>query len=151
MFIHSFWRRLIQTKMERQSVTKSTTVEKCLAGAYRETLMEHHGLVVRSVFSVRHDSHFKLCPEVSNNNIHLSGCRQEVPDAKRATYETGPARRSARISHQVSGRAEFLEGQNHSRDVEVPGSPRTLSDGSTYFSPGEGIVAARFLLIILQG
>ena len=46
MFVHSFLRRFIEAVSLHQSV------EKCLIGAYEETLMPHHGLVVRSVFSV---------------------------------------------------------------------------------------------------
>ncbi len=43
MFIHNFLRKLIESL---------GSVERCLVAAYEETLSKHHGLVVRSVFSV---------------------------------------------------------------------------------------------------
>ena len=43
MFTHNFLRRLIESLW---------SVERCLVSAYEETLGRHHGLVVRSVFSV---------------------------------------------------------------------------------------------------
>ena len=43
MFAHNFLRRLIESLW---------SVERCLVSAYEETLGRHHGLVVKSVFSV---------------------------------------------------------------------------------------------------
>jgi hypothetical protein len=43
MFVHNFLRKLIESL---------GSVERCLVAAYGDTLSKHHGLVVRSVFSV---------------------------------------------------------------------------------------------------
>ena len=127
MFIHSFWRRLIQTKMERQSVTKSTTVEKCLAGAYRETLMEHHGLVVRSVFSVSHESHFK-----SSKHVQKS---QTITIIFQVAVKRSPTR--SVLLTRLGLPEEVLESPTRCRDEQSFLRVKIIPEMSRYLGPLE--------------
>ena len=55
-FVHAFLRRLVTEDGRggdgEEEEESAASVEACLAQAYEETLMQHHGLVVRSVFCV---------------------------------------------------------------------------------------------------
>lgn len=65
MFTHNFLRRLIESLW---------SVERCLVTAYEETLGRHHGLVVKSVFSVairRSPNREEATGHVTNYEIRL--------------------------------------------------------------------------------
>lgn len=62
-FLSHFMNRTVDDKCDHESPYNSLDV--CLARAYEETLMPHHGIVVRSVFSVR--KHEKFIVAISVN------------------------------------------------------------------------------------